>query len=956
MAKIKLTVSSNFQEASAQMQGFSDLTEKELKRIKTAMGKIKGDEIESFVQKNQRAANAVRATRGPVEALKAETTGLRKKMEALITNGMDPMSNEMKTLRTQYEKTTRQIEIQNRALKASKDITKAAGVALKYLAVASLAAGAASSKMAMDYTKSIANVNTMIDMSASDFKSLDKEITATSNAFAIQKTELSAGVYQALSAGAKDLGSAMDIVTNSAILGKGALIDNKSAVDIVTTAMNAYSSEALSAAEVSDTYFQIIKKGKINGEELSATIGQSISLFAAAKIPVDDLGAGIASLTKVGVQSSQATTQLNGIVNAFLKPSAAMSAALKKVGVESGSALLEQEGLGGAIEFLKDATGGSIDKMAELIPNIRGMRGAVALAADDMSVYNEVAESFNNKTGAANEAMEKQTEGFAKNAFTVDQSIVILKNLATTLGETLLPAIGAAANALNNFVTDQEKMKKTLNVILPILGGVAAGLASFLILTKVIAVVKGFSIAMKALNLAMKANPAILIAMSIAAVVAAIVVLIRNWDTFVVFFQTTIEKISTRASQFATNIRIGWSIAFKAIGIVVLELTEIIFDKLMGGINKFLDLAGKLPFIGDKFKILQENVNGVAVELKAAKAEAVENSKAMIDSQKAELAAVNEASAGKIEKIKEESAARMEALKEQEAVNLEAHEAAMEQTQLQEEAKTELLAIALQDRIAVLNDIEAQANIDNMATFQEFLDGRMAQENVSGDQRILFLQKELKRIKGLETLSNKEKLAAEKQVNKMILAEKAKALEAKKALMTAELQATSELFGAVSGLITAFAGENRAAAITAKALAHAQAAINSYLAFTQVLADPTLPFFLKAISAASTLASGLAQQANIAKTPIPSAQTGTGKTGIEVSRSGTSSQADNVPVMVSAGETVSVGARGESGGSTGTMNLSVMVDDEAIFRVVNIGIESGDIRITNDNIQGGISA
>jgi len=50
---------------------------------------------------------------------------------------------------------------------------------------------------------------------------------------------------------------------------------------------------------------------------------------------------------------------------------------------------------------------------------------------------------------------------------------------------------------------------------------------------------------------------------------------------------------------------------------------------------------------------------------------------------------------------------------------------------------------------------------------------------------------------------------------------------------------------------------------------------------------------------------------------------------------------------------VTVGARGEGGVATGTMNLSVVVEDEAIFRVVNIGIESGDIRITQDNIQGG---
>ena len=454
------------------MQGFSELTETELKRIQKALGRVKGDEIETFIQRNQRAANAVRATRGPVEALAAESAGLRRKMEMLIRNGMDPMSDELSTMRNRYEQLNRQVEANSRALEINNKAIVGSQRALKAMGVAAIAAGAASSKLAIDYTESLANVNTMIGITDKEMDVLDKSITDVSNQFAIQKKELSAGVYQALSSGASDLGAAMDIVTESAKLGKGALVDNANAVDIITTAMNAYQAEALSAAEVSDTYFQIIKKGKINGEQLSQTIGQSISLFAAAKVPIDELGAGIASLTKVGVQASEATTQLNGIVNAFLKPSEAMSAALKEVGIESGSALLEQRGLAGAIEFLNETTGGNIDKMAELIPNIRGMRGAVALAADDMAVFNEVNASFADKAGATDEAVKRQTEGFAENAFKIKQSIEAVKNLAIDFGMRLLPAIGNTSAAVTEFVTDQDKMKRALDIVLPIIGAV----------------------------------------------------------------------------------------------------------------------------------------------------------------------------------------------------------------------------------------------------------------------------------------------------------------------------------------------------------------------------------------------------------------------------------------------------------------------------------------------------
>ncbi|MCK4818530.1 hypothetical protein KA005_22360, partial [bacterium] len=61
---------------------------------------------------------------------------------------------------------------------------------------------------------------------------------------------------------------------------------------------------------------------------------------------------------------------------------------------------------------------------------------------------------------------------------------------------------------------------------------------------------------------------------------------------------------------------------------------------------------------------------------------------------------------------------------------------------------------------------------------------------------------------------------------------------------------------------------------------------------------------------------------------------------------------DNVAVMAGAGEQVSVTPRGEA---TNGVNIKVEIDKQVIFDIANQGIESGDIRITTDNIQGGIA-
>ena len=91
-----------------------------------------------------------------------------------------------------------------------------------------------------------------------------------------------------------------------------------------------------------------------------------------------------------------------------------------------------------------------------------------------------------------------------------------------------------------------------------------------------------------------------------------------------------------------------------------------------------------------------------------------------------------------------------------------------------------------------------------------------------------------------------------------------------------KMQLTSQALGGITALL----GENSAAG---KAAAIAQATINSYLGFTDVLKSPTTipePFgsIQKAISAASILASGIATVKQIASVKTPSG--GSGSRGI----------------------------------------------------------------------------
>jgi len=961
MASIKLTIKSNFAEATREIKSIGDLTERESKRIEKFNKSFKSTQIDTFIQKNQRAAAAIQATRGPVEAAKTKQYNLRREIERLINNGLDPESESLVRLRREYIKSTEIVEANSRAQRKNEEaikqneeaqkrhekVVRAMGVALLALTAITARVASKGAKDWMEYSRSIANVNTMIDMSSQDFENLDDSLTKLSNTFAIQKRELSSGVYQALSAGAEDLDAALEIVKASATLGRGALIDNAAAVDIVTTAMNAYGKETVTAASAIDTYFTIIKQGKINGEQLSQVIGQSISLFAAAKIPIDQLGAGIATLTKVGVQSSEATTQLNGVVSAFLKPSEAMSKELEKIGYSSGAAFLETEGLAGVIEFLGTASEGSLDIMAEMVPNIRGLRGALAAASNDGQTFNDVLAAFKNQSGAANKALEAQTKGFAKDAYTMEQARIALQNVNMDLGEKFLPIIARAAENIVSFITDGERLGHLADWLVPLLGGLTAALAAFVIGSAIAKVgIAGLAKSFVKLASAMLANPLTWIVVGISAAVVVIILLYRNWDKVFVFMETTIEKLGVRFSQFAGFLKTYWIMTINYLKSAFTDLGLVIVDNVLGAVAKLLGLAAKLPLIGDKFAGLVENVDGFRDSLRAVKDEAIAQNNAITAAVKEEQSARAEAARENIAAINAEKEARMAALKEQESeleeFNSKASSSAGVFTPVTVGTGEDISSLS--DRLSELNNIEAIANQERLSTFSDFLSARMEQEGIDGEARIEFLRGELSRIKELENLSNEERVAAEKIVQEQITDIQKEQARTRRKMAESTLGNMENMFASLVQVTENAGKKSRALVIIQKSLAIAQIAIDTVRGAMKAIADYGLPWGL--IPAAAITAQGIAAGASVASQSIPSAESG-GR--FIVPDNPASSRGDSQIMRVNPGEEANVVPRGESDRKIITVNN--YFDKQLFWTITQEGLDSGAINVSSDNIR-----
>lgn len=355
-----------------------------------------------------------------------------------------------------------------------KSLAKGTAAGMAVIGVAIGVAMTKAIKKADGFQKAMSNINTIVDETAINTQQLAKSLIQLDPALG-NTTELTQGMYQAFSAGAETAKEAMDITVQSAKFAKAGLTDTFTAVDVLTTAINAYGKENMSAEMASDLLFNTIKRGKVTGEELASSLGKSIPLYASVGIGMDELTAGMASMTKVGINANIATTQLNAIVNAFVKPSGEMTAALERQGYASGAAFLEAEGLAGALDLLQAETGGEADALGKLVPNVRGMKGVMALARDGASEFTKVLEEQQNVVGVTDEAFQEQEKTFD----TLKNSMDKIQTVAGNIGKHFVDKIAVGAITAGKGMLDFIMSSRGMDLVASI-AEVAAGAFEFL--------------------------------------------------------------------------------------------------------------------------------------------------------------------------------------------------------------------------------------------------------------------------------------------------------------------------------------------------------------------------------------------------------------------------------------------------------------------------------------------
>ena len=364
------------------------------------------------------------------------------------------------------------------------------------------------------FNKAMTEVSTISKEVTENMADYKKQVAGLTAEIPIGATEAAKALYQIVSAGQQGA-NAMKVLEVSAKAAVGGVTETATAADTITTLLNAYHLSASEAESISDKLFTTVRLGKTTMTELGASIAQAAPTAAAYGVSMNELLGAVATLTKQGVPTAIAMTQIN----------AAITEAVNVLGDSAFEGRTFAEALG----EIRDSADGSMTALKGSITNIRALKGALGLTGDAASTAKSDLEAMANATGAAESAFQKMNNTAGASA----------ERLKSHFQAAIMP-IASTTKSVSKFITDSlNKAFDTgaMDDFAVTLAGLVAGIgvykASILIATRMseghtiasLAEAKAIAIKTKAqlaFNRALAMSPAAIVAISTAALAVAV--------------------------------------------------------------------------------------------------------------------------------------------------------------------------------------------------------------------------------------------------------------------------------------------------------------------------------------------------------------------------------------------------------------------------------------------------
>ena len=314
---------------------------------------------------------------------------------------------------------------------------KVVGFAFAGAGVAAAGIGVAALKLAADFDKAFSEVRTLLpNVSDEAFGALQKDLRDFSNETGTVTTEAIPALYQAISAGVPRE-NVMDFLRVANKAAVGGVTDLETAVDAITSSVNSYGPEVLSATEASDLMFTAVRLGKTTFNELGAALFNVVPTAASFGVGLDQVAAALAVTTAQGVPTKIATTQLRQAFVEAGKESTKLAKTIKERTGKSFSQLIKEgKPVHRIFQDLREDM--PEDDFRNLFSSVEAANAALLITGDAAERVDDALAEMSTSAGATDKAFETVADTAT---FKMQKSMNLMRNVLLEIGVALLPAL-----------------------------------------------------------------------------------------------------------------------------------------------------------------------------------------------------------------------------------------------------------------------------------------------------------------------------------------------------------------------------------------------------------------------------------------------------------------------------------------------------------------------------------
>lgn len=461
--------------------------QKELKDVERLL-KFNPGNTELLAQKQKLLGDQVNTTREKLDGLKSAQDDVNRafqngditedqyrafQREIVDTEGkLKSLESQLDQSKTKLQSVADGFEKAGSKMKSVGDSVTGAGKAMTVGVTAPVvAAGTAVSKFAIDQEKSFAKVSTLLTGSSDDYNRYKKDIRTASSEMGVAFDEYAESVYGSISAGV-DQADAIKFTADAVKLAKGGFTDTATAVDVVTTSLNAYGMETEDATKVMDMLVTTQNLGKTTVDELASSLGAVIPSATSQNVSLEQLNASYAALTKNGIGTAEAGTAIKAMFNELGKSGSKTDKILREKTGKSFSELQESGvTLDEVLSVVSDSAEESGLKIGDVFSSSEAASAALTLAGSGAGDFKESLDAMSNSAGATEEAFQKMNDTTGQK---MQEAVIKMQNAGAQIGDVLLPFIAKAAEFIARLAEKFAAISPQMQKMIVIFAAIAA--------------------------------------------------------------------------------------------------------------------------------------------------------------------------------------------------------------------------------------------------------------------------------------------------------------------------------------------------------------------------------------------------------------------------------------------------------------------------------------------------